>query len=454
VDIRLDSLTFLTAAAAAAVVVPLCGFLPALRAARTDPMTVLRRSSASGSLARVGWPGRILVMGQVALSSVLLTCAAITASAGLRLAHYPFGFDPAGLFTAKLSLYAIHGIDDAKPDQQARFYFRALERVRDVPGVQAASVTSALPTQVRASRQLILPGEEGLGRRRTVRWLDVSPGFAATLGIPVLRGRDLSPSDTATSPSVALVNRAFVKNFLKAGSGIGAQVGFFAPGQERPKWTTIVGILGDSAMTLAGEADEPEALYVPLSQRSDLGTSLMYLVVRSTEPPAALSRAISREIRAAEPDLAMWEPESLTQVIRREIWTPRAFTGLFGVFALGATLLACSSLYSIVALEVRRRRRELGIRVALGARPRDLLSLVGGQGAVDLIAGFLAGGVIAYVLARRLAGVFGSHSPEPVLWVVSAGILVSVGVAALLLPMRSITRSCPASLLHEDLESG
>ncbi|HEY2292095.1 MAG TPA: ABC transporter permease, partial [Thermoanaerobaculia bacterium] len=354
VDIRLDAITFLAATAAAVVAVPLCGFLPALRAARTDPMTVLRRSSASGSLARVGWPGRILVMGQVALSFVLLAGAAVTTSAGLRLARYPYGFDPAGLFTAKLSLYAIHGIDDAKPDQQARLYLRVLERVRTVPGVRAASVTSALPTQVRAGQELVLPGEEGPAQWRTARWLSVSPGFTTTLGLPLLSGRDLSESDTAGSPPVALVNRSFVKRFLRVGSVIGSRIGLFVPGQEAPKWTTIVGVLGDSAMTVEGESEEPEALYVPLSQTSDLGGSFMYLLVRSTEPPAALSRAISREIRTVEPDLAMWEPESLTQVIRRSTWIPRAFIGLFGVFAFGATLLACSSLYSVVALDVRR----------------------------------------------------------------------------------------------------
>ena len=452
VDVRLDAMTFLAAMVAAVLTVPLCGFLPAFRAARTDPMIVLRRSSGSGVLARVGWPGRILVVGQVALSCVLLAGAAVTTSAGVRLARYPYGFDPASLFTAKLSLYAIHGIEDATPDQQARLYFRILDRVRAVPGVRAASVTSALPTQVRASQEFILPGEEGLTGRRTARRLDVSPGFSATLGTPLLSGRDLAESDTSDSPPVALVNRSFAKRFFGAGPAVGKQVGLFVAGLARPRWTTIVGVVGDSAMAAEGEAEDPEALSVPLSQVSDLGGSFMYLLVRSAEPPAVLGRVMGREIRAIEPDLTMWEPESLLQMIHRRTWISRAFTGLFGVFAFAATLLACSGLYSIVALDVRRRRRELGIRMALGAQPGDIVRLVGKQGAAELIAGFLLGVVFAYALARRLGNIFGSSPAEPAFLAGAVGLLAFVGVAALLLPVRAISRSHPVVLFHEERE--
>jgi len=458
VDVRLDSMTLLAAMTAAALAIPLCGFLPAFRVARTDPMIVLRRSAGFGSLAYAGWPGRILVAGQVALSAVLLAGAAVTTGAGVQLARYPYGFDPAALFTAKLSLYAIQGIEDATPDQQARIYFRTLDKIRTLAGVRAASVSTALPTQVRARQELMLPGKEGSPRNWTARWSGVSPGFAATLGIPLLSGRDLAESDRAQSPPVALVNRAFAKRFLGAGPAIGKQVGRVVHGQATPAWTTIVGVVGDSAMAAEGEAEEPEALYVPLSQVSDLGGTFLYLLVRSAEPPAVLSRRIGREIRAMEPDLAMWEPEALTQVIRRRTWISRAFVGLFGVFALAATLLACSGLYSIVALDVRRRRRELGIRLALGARPRDVVRLVGKQGAAQLIAGFLLGMALTYALVRRLAGIFGSAGSagsapvEPALLAGALGLLALVGVIALWLPVRAIRRSHPAALLLEELE--
>ncbi len=460
VDVRLDMATLLTAMVAAILAIPLCGAPSAFRAARTDPMVVLRRSAVSGALANVGWPGRLLVAGQIALSCVLLVGAAITTSAGVRLARYSYGFETPDLFTAKLSLYAIHGIDSATPDQQARFYFRVLERVRAIAGTRAAAISSALPTQVRSTQDFVLPGEEGSPQKRTARWLAASPGFPATLGLPLIAGRDLAESDAAHSTPVALVNRAFARRFLGPGPAVGKRVGIVASETAppvppvSPTMTTVVGVVGDGATTAEGDTEGPEALYVPLSQGSDLGGSFLYLLVRSSEPPAVLAKVLGREIRALEPDLAIWEPEAMTQVIRRRTWVSQAFTGLFGVFAFAATLLACSGLYSMVALDVRRRRREIGIRMALGARPRDIVRLLGRQGSAELAGGFLAGVALAFALVRRLSGIFSDRATEPALLIGAVGLLAVLGAVALLLPVRSISRSDPAALLHEQPEEG
>jgi ABC-type antimicrobial peptide transport system permease subunit len=217
--------------------------------------------------------------------------------------------------------------------------------------------------------------------------------------------------------------------------------------------TTVVGVVGDGATTAEGDSEGPEALYVPLSQGSDLGGTFLYLLVRSTEPPAVLSKVVGHEIRALDPDLAMWEPEPMTQVIRRT-WVSQAFTGLFGVFAFAATLLACSGLYSMVALDVSRRRREIGIRMALGARPRDIVRLLGRQGLAELAGGFLAGVALAFALARRLSGIFSDRATESALLIGAVGLLAVLGVSALLFPVRSISRSHPAALLHEQREEG
>jgi putative ABC transport system permease protein len=450
VDVRLDTPTFAVAMAATILAVPLCGLLSTLRTARTDPMIVLRRSSSIGSLAHVGWPGRIFVAGQVTLSCVLLVGAAITTSSGFQLARYPYGFDPADLFTAKLSLYTVHAIDDATPDAKAKLYFRTLSRVRALPGVREASVSSALPTQVRASQEFILSGDESSAGRRSARWLAVSPGFAATLGVPLLVGRDFAESDTAKSSPVMLVNRSFAKRFFGANMGVGNQVGLVADGQETPTWTRIVGVVGDSAMAAEGEADDPEAVYVPLSQLKDLGASFMYLLVRSNESSAVLSESIRHEIRFIDPNLTMWEPETLMEVFHRRTWVLRAFTGLFGVFGFAATTLACAGLYSIVALDVRRRRRELGIHSALGAQPLDIFRLVVKKGSAELAVGLILGVVLALALARRFASVFALGSTPPVLLWAAVGLLALAGGGALVLPVRHASKHDPMASIREE----
>lgn len=452
VDIRLDAATLAVALAASVLAVPLCGSLPAFRAARTNPMLVLRRSASTGMQASAGWPGRVLVVGQIALSCVLLAGTAFTTRSALQAVRYHYGFDPTEVFTAKLSLYAIDGIDEKTSAEQAQIYFRVLYQVRELPRVREAAVSSALPTQVRALHAFVFPGEGGATERHFSRWLAVSPGFAATLGVSFVAGRDFAESDTSKSPPVVIVSRSFVERFRLGDSAVGQQVGLLRESEEAPTWATIVGVVGDYAMAAEGEEADPEALYQPLPQVGELGGALMYLLVRSPEPASLVDKLVSHEIRTVEPNLAFWEAEALTQVFRRRTWVAQAFTGLFWVFGLTATALSSAALYSIVALGVRRRRREIGIHVALGAQRRDIFWLVVKPGVVELAAGLLLGVVLALFAAERFSTVFESHPTDSLLLSVAVGALALIGGAALFPPAFHASQTDPVILIREDPE--
>jgi ABC-type antimicrobial peptide transport system permease subunit len=203
-------------------------------------------------------------------------------------------------------------------------------------------------------------------------------------------------------------------------------------------------------MAAEGDATDPEAVYVPLPQLKGLGTSLMYLLVRSKESSAMLSKTVRHEIQFIDPNLAMWEPETLKDVFHRRTWVLRAFTGLFGLFGFAATTLACVGLYSIVALDVRSRRREFGIRSALGAQPLDIFRLVMKKGAAELAIGLILGVMLALALAKRFAGVFAFGSTPPVLLWATIGLLALAGGVALVLPVRHASKHDPMASIREE----
>jgi len=452
VGVHLDGMTLAFALGTAILAVPLAALLPALRTARADPMSALRRA-AGGTLGGVGWPGRLLIGGQVALSCVLLVGAAVTASAGLRSLRAPYGFDPAGLTIAKVTLFGKASFAQTTPEEAGRIWRRALARLRAMPEVRGAALTSALPTMIQSRQEIVLHEGAPGGPRRSVRALAITPGYPATLGLPLLAGRDFAESDSAKSPPVLLVNRAFTRRHFGSDLGLGREVGLVREGEPAPAWYRVVGVVGDSALgdeeETWGETD-PEALYFNLYQRESLRGFSGSLLVRSPVSAQRLAAPLRREAHAVEPGLAVWETESLEEMLRRGSWVSRAFAGLFGLFGLAAAAMSCAGLYGILALDVRRRRRDFGIHLALGAQRGDIVKRAVRRGAPELLGGLAAGLAVALFLARRFAGVFDGGPGQP-FWIAgSVGLLALAGALALLLPLRRVSRSDPVAAMRPD----
>lgn len=403
VDLRV-----LAFAAAATVVVALgFGVVPAWRALRGANAAGLRegaRGAVGGGRERLR---SALVLAEVTLSVALLASAGLLVRALLRVQAVDPGFRTDGVLTMRTALPLPRYEPTAA---RHRFYADVLERVRALPGVQDAAYTSFLPMVMRGGIWRVqVAGEEavpGGGAPASLRF--VTPRYFATLGIPLVAGRDVADTDTANAPFVAVVSDSFARRHWPGQDPLGRRFrfAFF----ER----TIVGVVGDVRVRGLERASEPQ-VYVPDQQVPDGGV-IFYapkdLAVRAAGDPAALVPAIRRAVREVDPLQPVSDVRTMAEVVREETGARTVQVRVLAAFAAAALLLAAVGIHGLLSFVVRSRSREIGVRVALGARPRDVLVMIVG-GVVRLTAAGLALGlVLATMAARSLQSLLSGVSPQ------------------------------------------
>jgi len=417
----------------------LAGALPALRAGRSDLNDALKEGGRSDGAVGIG-TRRLLIVCEVALSLVLLMGAGVMFQSLMALRNDDAGFDLENVLTMDLTLAATRYPTNS---QRVTFFDTMLQRVRALPGVEAAGTIDSLPFLGGSVQPIVLEGHAELLPRDqpTVEVRQITPGYLRTMRIPLLRGRDVSENDV----EVMLVSRGAAKLLWGTDDPIGRRVTL--PLMDRMLLRNVVGIVGDVKQ---GElADAPAPTVYHYSRDRDWRFST--LVIRTTVPPATLSLPAAAVIRAIDPEQPIEDVRTMLQVRDERLTAQRFSALLLGIFSGVAVLLASVGIYSVLSYIVRGRSREIGIRTALGARTSDVLRLVIVEGMSPALIGIVAGTIAALASAKILERlVFGVSASDPLTLAAVAATLALVALIASLVPAYRASRLDPLKVLRAD----
>jgi putative ABC transport system permease protein len=422
------------------------GIVPAIHAARGDLHRNLQQSSRRATGGR-RVTRSALVISEMALALVLLVGSGLLLRSMDRLFAISPGFDPERVLTLQVQTGGPHFANDTV----TRAYFDlVLAAVRAVPGVERAGITSQLPLSGDFDGYGIHLKDEPNANPEldpsAFRYA-VSEGYLETMRIPIRRGRTILASDRREQPAVAIVGESFARRKWPGADPIGKQ--FRVGDTETGPWWTVVGVAGDVRHTSLG-AELPNDLYVPEAQWK-WADGAMSFVVRTKGDPAALAPALRRAIWSVDKDQPIVRVTTMPQLVRATEAQRRFILVLFEAFALVALALAAAGIYGVISGAVVERRREVGIRAALGASRSDILSMVVRQGLSMAATGVAIGLVGALGLSRFIAGMlYGVKSFDLATYGAVAGILVVVAAAACWIPAWRAARVDPAVVLRAD----
>ena len=419
----------------------LTGLFPALQLARIDLNSALREEGRglSGSRSRARLRSA-LVVGQIALSLLLLIGAGLLVLSFTRLLATNPGFEPAHVLTMEVALPTEKY---AHPQQQIEFFQEVLRRVSALPGVRDAAVSAALPTQIKRITPMLPEGQPNapLAQRPFIAIEAVSPRWFSTLRVPILSGRAFTDADTGTSPKIVIVNQTFARRFWPGQNPIGKHVliGRMTTPSE------VVGVAQD--IRNRGVAQDPAPqIYVPFPQ---LPWGDMNLLVRTSVAPLSLASAVRAQIAAVDPDQPVTAIQTLDDLMDTGRAQPRFLTLLLAAFSATALALAAIGLAAMLAWSVIQRRQELAIRLALGAERRDILRLVVHDGMQLAITGIAVGLLAGIGLTQLMASVLYQTSTHDLTAFVLAPVLfLAIAWIASYLPARRATQVDPIETLR------
>jgi predicted permease len=421
----------------------LFGLVPALQGSRTDASLVLRESdrAATGGRRRARTRA-VLVVSEIALTVVLVVSAGLLATSLVRLRHVDPGFQVEDVALAFLPLPHSKYPDGRR---QAAFYQGVLEDMQQRREIQSAAVLFPNPIAGgNASGTFTVEGRPvSPGRDQPFTAIaSVSDDYFRTLGIAVIQGRTFGPHDREPAPAVAIVNATLARRYLAGREAIGARVRF---GESDDDWITIAGIVADSRNQ--GLNQVPSALlYLPYHR---FPLAFMSIAARSPAGPGAVASIVREAVKRADPDMPVDTVEPLAQILRDSMAEPRFRTQLLGAFALMAVVLAAVGVYGLISFSVAQRTREIGIRVALGAQPRQVMAPVLLEGVWLALTGIAIGAAGALAAARLLADfLFGVGPADPLTYAGVAALLLAVALAASYIPSRRALRVDPITALR------
>ena len=383
-----------------------------------------------------------LVVTQIAVTMVLLVAAGLLTRSLMAAQHVDIGFRTGGLAIVSTEMGMI-GYDDARAKE---FYDRALERVRAMPGVESAALAERLPFSINYNRNgIFLPDRQGPDDKGLV--IDVarvSPEYFATLGVPIVQGRNFASVDTPTSPGVAIVNEALARKYWPGQDPLGKR--FRVTTYDGPEFE-VVGVSADYKVSTVGETSTPYIHYA-VSQRLGNGEEI---IARTRGDAGALVAAMRRELTALEPNVLFLDNQTMDAQVAATLLPAKA--GAISVSAVGvvAMLLASIGLYGVIAYAVARRTREIGIRMALGAKPRRWSAWSCGRASALAAVGVAVGSLLALGAAKAVAGaLYGVSFVDPVAWSAAIVMLLTVSTLANVIPARRASVVDPSSALRSE----
>jgi putative ABC transport system permease protein len=445
-ETTLDGRVFGFALGVALLTGVLFGLAPAFRAGRTDLTEALREGSlGTGDGKRRNRFRSSLVVAQIAVSLVLLVCAGLLVGSFWRLQQVDPGFDAKNIITLRISL------PDTRYDesQVENFYERLLSRIETLPGVTSASAGSAPPlTKLNSEVAFAIEDApaESEGHYPVSFYRVIRPNYFRTLNIPLLQGRDFEARDTTDSTPVAIVNESLARKYFPHENPLGRRInpGLKSSDQGR-QWREIIGVVKDVRhATLAQESGAE--LYVPHSQKQ-WGT--LTLVARTSNDPVSIVGAVRREVAALDKNVPLYSVETLEEYVAAALAQQRFQTLLLTLFATVALILTAVGLYGLVSYSVAQRTREIGIRIALGARIVDVLKLIVKGGLALALTGVGLGLAGALALTRFIASLlFGVSATDAATFITVSVVLLAVTLLACYLPARRATRVDPLVALR------
>jgi predicted permease len=436
-EISIDGRVLLFAVGMSMVTGVLAGTLPAVRAGRSGLNDALKEGGRSDGAIGVR-TRRLLVVCEVALSLVLLMGAGVMIQGLLALRSGDTGFDPNNVLTMRVRLVEARY---PTPGQRSAFFEAALQRIRALPGVEAAGTIDDLPFSAGGSAQILaLEGGAPQPNPAVVQVRQISPGYLRAMGIPVLRGRDVLDSDA----EVLLVSQDAAKLYWGADDAIGRRA--LLPALSRTVLRQVVGIVGDVKQRNLIEGATPTVYFY---NREPYGKATF--AIRTAVPPATLAQPVVAAIRAIDPEQPVVDIRTMVQVLDGTLTSQRFSALLLGVFAGVALLLAAVGIYSVLSYIVRGRSREIGIRTALGAQRADVLRLVIVEGMSPAFVGIAAGTIAALASAKVMKTlVFGVSASDPLTLAAVAATLALVALMASLVPAYRALRLDPVKVLRAD----
>ena len=430
------------------------GLAPVLAAFRVSLNSTLKETGAhSGTSTGTRRAQRVLMVAEIALAFVLFIGAGLLVKSFHHLTAVQPGFDPHGLLTARVAL----PLDQYQSlDQQRSFFQQLVEKLQALPGVESAGATASIPLRGNVMFSTILiegqaPTEMSASNIPTARINVATPGYFAALRVPLVEGRLLDTRDGADAPRAVVVNQAFVRRFFPKEDPIGKRfIGGMGPapggpGADGPPTWTIVGVVGDTKQRGLASDIIPE-MTASVAQAPRF---MMTLVLRTSVDPLSLVSAVRAEVSSLDKNLPVFAVQTMDDVLSAEVASQRFNAGAMAGFAGLAVLLAAVGIYGVMAYAVSQRTHEIGLRMALGAEPGNVLRMILNQGLRLALMGVALGLAASLALTRLMTGLlFGLKPSDPGTFATVTGALLAVAVAACWIPARRATRVEPVIALR------
>jgi putative ABC transport system permease protein len=443
-DLRILAFTF----AASVLTGILFGLAPALHISRFDIQDSIRETGrgTSGSR-RQNRFRQALIVGEVALSVVLLAGAGLLFRSFLRLQSVKTGFDSEQVLTARLTPSGTNFKNQADYD---KFYMQVIEKISAVPGVLKAGLINTLPLDKGPTTGFRVEGRPILTPDKwpSVNYRAVSPDYFRAMGIPVLQGRIYTDRDNTGAPLVMIINEQTAHEIFPDENPVGKRITFGNTDQNRqPVWFEIVGVVANVRSLELREESQSEIYFSSLQDY----WPAMSLVVRSTVEPASLAAAVRQAVNEVDKSVPVSQVRPMDKVVSESITQPRFNLFLLALFSTVAMLLSAAGIYGVTAYTVSQRTHELGIRIALGAQVGDVLKMILGQGMAVIGVGLLLGLAAAFGLMRLLRSLlFGVGENDPLTFVAITIVLVIVALIACYIPARRATKVDPLEALRAE----
>ncbi len=440
-DLRLDARVLGFTAGVALLTGVLAGLAPALRATRANLVRDLKGDVTSGRRGR--WTGRdLLVVGQMAVTIVLLVTAGLLVRSLLAAQRADVGFPTAGLAIVS----ADTGMLRYTPEHSQQFWSEVTRQVQALPGVQGVALASRLPFSLNFNRtNIAVPGRQKAADERgtSINSANVSPAYFSTLGIGVLHGRAFAESDTPGERRVAIVSEMFARTYWQNESAIGRTV--YERTLDSGRAFEIVGVVANHTLQTVGEKPAP-AIYFPATQRP---SGFNVIVARTASDDGALVSRMRETLLALEPDVLLMESQTMKGQMQGMLFPVRVAAVLVAAFSVLGLALAAVGLYGIIAFAVAQRTREIGIRMAIGARPATVVRLVLRQGLGLAVVGLVVGSLLGAVATRMVAGaLYGVSVADPIAWGFAAAVLLTAAMLANAVPAYRAVRIDPVRALR------
>jgi putative ABC transport system permease protein len=445
--VTLDGRVLLFACLAAAIATAIFSIIPALQSTKTDLLGGLKESALNTSESRQHrvW-NSVLVVAQIAIAMVLLSAAGLLTRSLIRLQQVDLGFEPSHVLTFPVTLPG----ERYPQDRRAAFFGQLVSRLEGLPGVVSAAASGDHPMSGQVSRTTFdsIAGREiPLQQRTGVADAPITPRYFQTIGVRIRRGREFTGQDQSGSQPVVIINETAARKYFGSADPLGQQVTpemwNGAGSTTRPR--TIVGVVSDIKQDIRYSV-EP-SVYWPITQIPSNGT--MYLTVRAAVDPASIISGVRSVMHGLDKDIPLYNVFPLDHYVSRSLQQPRDTATLVALFAVLALLLTTVGLYGVISYSVARRTREIGVRMALGARPSRMVSAIVGRGLVLSLLGAAIGLPATIAMARLFRSLlFGVSPHEPLVLTAGASVLIVVALAASYIPARRAARVDPLTTLR------